>query len=155
MNNCVKLDAGMHPAYDGLAALPFYDEFDLSQVDVLLISQYVPLPPFTCTRYFGDTMRYHMSIRVDDCERSLLFMSYGEPLLFLIAFRLLVCSSCFLPFPSLTVAVVVYSRINESKFFAPLHFLRCSCVVQMYIIHAESSYLRQIFSREHVQLTSS
>lgn len=29
----------MHPAYDGLAALPFYDEFDLSQVDVLLISQ--------------------------------------------------------------------------------------------------------------------
>ncbi|KAK7526030.1 beta-lactamase-like protein [Phyllosticta citriasiana] len=34
----VMLDAGMHPAYDGLAALPFYDEFDLSQVDVLLIS---------------------------------------------------------------------------------------------------------------------
>jgi len=32
----------MHPAYDGLAALPFYDEFDLSQVDILLISQYVP-----------------------------------------------------------------------------------------------------------------
>jgi cleavage and polyadenylation specificity factor subunit 3 len=35
----VMLDAGMHPAYDGLAALPFYDEFDLSTVDVLLISQ--------------------------------------------------------------------------------------------------------------------
>ena len=31
----------MHPAYDGLAALPYYDEFDLSIVDVLLISQYV------------------------------------------------------------------------------------------------------------------
>lgn len=31
----------MHPAFDGLAALPFYDEFDLSTVDVLLISQYV------------------------------------------------------------------------------------------------------------------
>ena len=31
----------MHPAYDGLAALPYYDEFDLSTVDVLLISQYV------------------------------------------------------------------------------------------------------------------
>lgn len=29
----------MHPAYDGLAALPFYDEFDLQTVDVLLISQ--------------------------------------------------------------------------------------------------------------------
>jgi cleavage and polyadenylation specificity factor subunit 3 len=29
----------MHPAYDGIAALPFYDDFDLSTVDVLLISQ--------------------------------------------------------------------------------------------------------------------
>lgn len=29
----------MHPAYDGQAALPFYDEFDLSTIDVLLISQ--------------------------------------------------------------------------------------------------------------------
>lgn len=29
----------MHPAYDGLSAMPFYDEFDLSTVDVLLISQ--------------------------------------------------------------------------------------------------------------------
>ncbi|EHK15851.1 uncharacterized protein TRIVIDRAFT_65314 [Trichoderma virens Gv29-8] len=35
----VMLDAGQHPAYDGLAALPFYDDFDLSTVDVLLISQ--------------------------------------------------------------------------------------------------------------------
>lgn len=34
-----QLDAGMHPAYDGLAALPFYDDFDLSTVDILLISQ--------------------------------------------------------------------------------------------------------------------
>lgn len=34
-----QLDAGQHPAYDGLAALPFYDDFDLSTVDVLLISQ--------------------------------------------------------------------------------------------------------------------
>ena len=37
----LKLDAGIHPAYEGLAALPYYDEFDLSTVDVLLISQYV------------------------------------------------------------------------------------------------------------------
>jgi hypothetical protein len=36
---CVQLDAGQHPAYDGLAALPFFDDFDLSTVDVLLISQ--------------------------------------------------------------------------------------------------------------------
>ncbi|GAO51751.1 mRNA cleavage and polyadenylation specificity factor complex subunit Ysh1 [Saitoella complicata NRRL Y-17804] len=36
----VMLDAGVHPAYTGLAALPFYDEFDLSTVDVLLISHF-------------------------------------------------------------------------------------------------------------------
>ena len=41
----VMLDAGMHPAYEGLASLPYYDEFDLSTVDVLLISQYVPCLP--------------------------------------------------------------------------------------------------------------
>ncbi|KXJ86742.1 beta-lactamase-like protein [Microdochium bolleyi] len=35
----VMLDAGQHPAYDGLAALPFFDDFDLSTVDVLLITQ--------------------------------------------------------------------------------------------------------------------
>jgi hypothetical protein len=31
----------MHPAKDGFAALPFFDEFDLSTVDILLLSQYV------------------------------------------------------------------------------------------------------------------
>ncbi|KAJ2897800.1 Endoribonuclease YSH1 [Zalerion maritima] len=36
----VMLDAGQHPAYDGLSALPFYDDFDLSTVDVLLISHF-------------------------------------------------------------------------------------------------------------------
>lgn len=39
-----KLDAGMHPAKEGFSALPFFDEFDLSTVDVLLISQYVDFP---------------------------------------------------------------------------------------------------------------
>ncbi|KAJ5226486.1 Endoribonuclease ysh1 [Penicillium chermesinum] len=35
----VMLDAGMHPAKEGFSALPFFDEFDLSTVDILLISQ--------------------------------------------------------------------------------------------------------------------
>jgi cleavage and polyadenylation specificity factor subunit 3 len=35
----LKLDAGQHAGYEGLASLPFYDDFDLSTVDVLLISQ--------------------------------------------------------------------------------------------------------------------
>ena len=37
----------MHPAKEGFSALPFFDEFDLSTVDILLISQYVGFdPPF-------------------------------------------------------------------------------------------------------------
>ncbi|CCH58758.1 hypothetical protein TBLA_0A09750 [Henningerozyma blattae CBS 6284] len=36
----VMLDAGIHPAYQGLASLPFYDDFDLSTIDVLLISHF-------------------------------------------------------------------------------------------------------------------
>ncbi|KAK2751107.1 endoribonuclease ysh1 [Myotisia sp. PD_48] len=36
----VMLDAGMHPAKEGFAALPFFDDFDLSAVDILLISHF-------------------------------------------------------------------------------------------------------------------
>jgi hypothetical protein len=36
-----QLDAGMYSGRDGFAALPYFDEFDLSTIDVLLISQYV------------------------------------------------------------------------------------------------------------------
>ncbi|KAG5363759.1 Endoribonuclease YSH1 [Yarrowia sp. B02] len=36
----IMLDAGVHPAHSGLASLPFYDEFDLSTVDILLISHF-------------------------------------------------------------------------------------------------------------------
>lgn len=36
----VMLDAGVHPAYNGLASLPFFDEYDLSTVDILLISHF-------------------------------------------------------------------------------------------------------------------
>ena len=49
----LKLDAGAHPAFHGLASLPYFDEFDLSTVDILLISQYViilSLPRDLCLR---------------------------------------------------------------------------------------------------------
>ncbi|KAI1936200.1 endoribonuclease ysh1 [Ophidiomyces ophidiicola] len=36
----VMLDAGMHPAKEGFAALPFFDDFDLSTVDILLVSHF-------------------------------------------------------------------------------------------------------------------
>lgn len=45
----------MHPAKEGFSALPFFDEFDLSTVDILLISQYVILlPSSTRTGDLGD-----------------------------------------------------------------------------------------------------
>ncbi|WEW54604.1 endoribonuclease ysh1 [Emydomyces testavorans] len=36
----VMLDAGMHPAKEGFAALPFFDDFDLSTVDILVVSHF-------------------------------------------------------------------------------------------------------------------
>ncbi|KND04435.1 uncharacterized protein SPPG_00164 [Spizellomyces punctatus DAOM BR117] len=36
----IMLDCGLHPAYNGLAALPFLDEVDPSTIDVLLISHF-------------------------------------------------------------------------------------------------------------------
>lgn len=47
----LQLDAGQHPAYNGLAAMPYFDEFDLSTVDVLLVSQYVQIS-FHCVLRF-------------------------------------------------------------------------------------------------------
>jgi len=35
----VVCDAGVHPAYNGMASLPFVDELDWSTVDALLITQ--------------------------------------------------------------------------------------------------------------------
>ena len=51
----------MHPAFEGIGALPYFDEFDLSTVDVLLISQYVIilllyLPPSLQERDFRDVV---------------------------------------------------------------------------------------------------
>ncbi|KAB5583723.1 beta-lactamase-like protein [Coniochaeta sp. 2T2.1] len=36
----VMLDAGQHPGYEGFRGLPYFDDFDLSTVDVLLISHF-------------------------------------------------------------------------------------------------------------------
>lgn len=37
----VLFDCGIHPAYSGMAALPYFDEIDPSTIDVLLITQSV------------------------------------------------------------------------------------------------------------------
>jgi cleavage and polyadenylation specificity factor subunit 3 len=35
----IVCDAGIHPAYSGMASLPFIDELDWSTVDAILITQ--------------------------------------------------------------------------------------------------------------------
>lgn len=38
----IMLDCGIHPAYTGFSALPYFDELeDPSSIDLLLVSQYV------------------------------------------------------------------------------------------------------------------
>lgn len=39
-NKVIMLDAGVHPGLSGLNSLPFYDNYDLSKVDLLLISHF-------------------------------------------------------------------------------------------------------------------
>ena len=39
-NKVIMLDAGVHPGLQGLSSLPFYDEYDLSKVDILLVSHF-------------------------------------------------------------------------------------------------------------------
>ena len=34
-----QLDCGIHPAYTGLSALPFFDEIDPASVDLVLVTQ--------------------------------------------------------------------------------------------------------------------
>ncbi|KAI8093638.1 beta-lactamase-like protein [Halteromyces radiatus] len=36
----ILLDAGIHPAYNGLASLPFFDEIDPESIDVLLVTHF-------------------------------------------------------------------------------------------------------------------
>ena len=57
----LQLDAGMHPAKEGFSALPFFDEFDLSTVDVLLISQYVNFPIHSLGALLGREVDWNSS----------------------------------------------------------------------------------------------
>ena len=36
----IMLDCGLHPAYTGLSALPFFDEVDPAQIDLILITHF-------------------------------------------------------------------------------------------------------------------
>ena len=37
----VMLDCGLHPAYSGMSALPFFDFIEPSEIDIILVTQYV------------------------------------------------------------------------------------------------------------------
>jgi len=36
----IMLDCGVHPAYSGIASLPYFDEIEPSEIDILLISHF-------------------------------------------------------------------------------------------------------------------
>lgn len=40
MGKTVLFDCGVHPAYSGISALPFFDEIDADQIDLVLITHY-------------------------------------------------------------------------------------------------------------------
>lgn len=42
-----QFDCGIHPAYSGMAALPYFDEIDPSTVDILLVTQHVFCPCYS------------------------------------------------------------------------------------------------------------
>jgi cleavage and polyadenylation specificity factor subunit 3 len=45
----IMLDCGLHPAYTGLSALPFFDFIDdVSKIDLILITQYFLLIQLPC-----------------------------------------------------------------------------------------------------------
>ena len=51
----IMMDCGVHPAYRGVAAMPFFDLVDLDKIDIVLISQCVSFCVFTlpvCSRYY-------------------------------------------------------------------------------------------------------
>ena len=56
----IVCDAGVHPAYNGMASLPFIDELDWSTVDAILITQYVLVfyfpAHYSCAAAFTLTM---------------------------------------------------------------------------------------------------
>ena len=39
--SCFQLDCGIHPGMSGLESLPFLDEIDTAEIDLLLVSQWV------------------------------------------------------------------------------------------------------------------
>lgn len=47
----IMFDCGVHPAYTGMASLPFFDEINPAEVDLVLISQYSRTRPTTTPLY--------------------------------------------------------------------------------------------------------
>ena len=45
----IQFDCGVHPALSGIDSLPYFDEIDLSTVDLCLISQWVGFVAFSIT----------------------------------------------------------------------------------------------------------
>lgn len=77
----------MHPAKEGFSALPFFDEFDLSTVDVLLISQYVHLL-FCLLHIYAESREGTLSRDYTGCEA----FGFGSLLLELVSCNTPLCT---------------------------------------------------------------
>lgn len=56
----IVCDAGVHPAYSGIASLPFVDDLDWSTVDVLLITQCVYSSVFPSRLVSHSSRSFHL-----------------------------------------------------------------------------------------------
>jgi cleavage and polyadenylation specificity factor subunit 3 len=64
-NKTIMLDCGIHPAYTGIACLPFFDAIDAAEIDIILVTHFhldhiAALPYFLChTNFTGKCYMTH------------------------------------------------------------------------------------------------
>ena len=56
----IVCDTGVHPAYNGIASLPFIDELDWSTVDAILITQCVLLALYRASSCVNVDFSFHL-----------------------------------------------------------------------------------------------
>lgn len=100
----LQLDCGIHPGLEGMDALPYIDLIDPAEIDLLLISQWVPFskwkisshwylticlsPLFLCQFSFGSLRSLAMVFTEDKFQREDFYDPCHQSHLPLVAFRL-------------------------------------------------------------------
>ncbi|RVX04686.1 Cleavage and polyadenylation specificity factor subunit 3-I [Vitis vinifera] len=107
-----EFDCGIHPAYSGMAALPYFDEIDPSTIDVLLVTQYVLFPSVLEGSLYRKAVGHY--------SKWIMFILISEQWLIVVFFFLAICST----FSSET-APVLLDVLSTLLHCNVLHFL-CS-----------------------------